>query len=48
MIKNLHVKNFNSIKDLDIDCSRVNIFIVELNTGKSNILDIVRIFSIPD
>jgi len=36
MIKKLHVKNFKSEKDLDIDCSRVNILIGEPNTGKSD------------
>lgn len=39
MIKKLSIKNFKSIKDLEIDCSRINIFIGEPNTGKSNILE---------
>ncbi len=47
MIKKLHVENFKSIKNLDIDCSRVNIFIGEPNTGKSNILESVGILSFP-
>jgi len=46
MIKKLHIKNFKSIKDLEIDCARVNVFIGEPNTGKSNILEAVGIFSI--
>jgi len=29
MIKNLHIQNFKSIKDLKLDCSRLNVFIGE-------------------
>ena len=39
MIEKLSVKNFKSIKDLSIDCKRINLFIGEPNTGKSNILE---------
>lgn len=39
MIKSLHIQNFKSIKDLKLDCARVNLFIGEPNTGKSNILE---------
>ncbi|MGC8976678.1 MAG: AAA family ATPase [Candidatus Ratteibacteria bacterium] len=39
MIKRLFIKNFKSIKDLEIECKRVNIFIGEPNTGKSNIIE---------
>lgn len=48
MIKSLHIQNFKSIKDLKLDCSRVNLFIGEPNTGKSNILESVGMFSISD
>ncbi|MCL4459571.1 MAG: AAA family ATPase [Chloroflexi bacterium] len=47
MIKNLEVKNFKSIKYLKLDCKRVNIFIGKPNTGKSNILESMGIFSLP-
>ena len=47
MIKNLEIKNFKSIKHLKLDCKRVNIFIGKPNTGKSNILESVGIFSLP-
>lgn len=47
MIKNLEIKNFKSIKHLKLDCKRVNIFIGKPNTGKSNILESVGIFSVP-
>lgn len=45
MIKHLQIKNFKSIKELEFDCSRVNLFIGEPNTGKSNILEAVGAFS---
>jgi len=45
MIKKLSIKNFKSIKKLEFDCSRVNVFIGEPNTGKSNILESVGILS---
>lgn len=47
MIKTLEVKNFKSIKHLKLDCKRVNVFIGKPNTGKSNILESVGIFSTP-
>ncbi|MEO0090555.1 MAG: AAA family ATPase [candidate division WOR-3 bacterium] len=47
MIKNLEIRNFKSIRELKLDCKRVNIFIGEPNTGKSNILESVGIFSFP-
>jgi AAA15 family ATPase/GTPase len=46
MIRRLHIQNFKSIKDLKLDCSRVNIFIGEPNTGKSNIIEAVGIRSL--
>jgi AAA15 family ATPase/GTPase len=39
VIKRLLVQNFKSIKSLQLDCKRVNIFIGEPNVGKSNILE---------
>lgn len=47
MIKNLEVKNFKSIKHLKLECKRVNVFIGKPNSGKSNILESVGIFSFP-
>lgn len=38
-IRNLEIQNFKSIKHLQLACKRVNIFIGEPNTGKSNILE---------
>ena len=45
MIKNLEIKNFKSIKQLKLDCEKINILIGEPNTGKSNILEALGIFS---
>ncbi len=45
MIKKLSIKNFKSIKDLAIDCRRVNLFIGEPNAGKSNILETLGLLS---
>ncbi|MCZ7394948.1 MAG: AAA family ATPase [Candidatus Methanoperedens sp.] len=47
MIENLEIKNFKSIKHLKLECKRVNVFIGKPNTGKSNILESVGIFSFP-
>ncbi len=41
MIKSVRIKNFKSIKEAKIDCSRVNVFIGKPNTGKSNILEAI-------
>lgn len=46
MIRNLEVRNFKSLKHLRLDCRRVNVFIGRPNTGKSNILESVGIFSL--
>jgi len=46
MIRKLHIQNFKSIKDLELDCARVNVFIGEPNTGKSNILESLGTFTL--
>jgi AAA15 family ATPase/GTPase len=35
------IKNFKSIKNLELTCGRVNVFIGEPNTGKSNLLEAI-------
>lgn len=45
MIKNLEIKNFKSIKNLNLECKRINVFIGKPNTGKSNILEALGILS---
>ena len=44
MIKTLDIKNFKSIKAMRLDCQRINVFIGEPNTGKSNTLEAMGIF----
>jgi len=45
MITKLSIANFKSIRQLDIDCKKVNVFIGEPNTGKSNILEALGLLS---
>jgi len=45
MINKLTIRNFKSLKDFEIPCKKVNIFIGEPNTGKSNILESLGFFS---
>ncbi len=39
MIKKLQISNYKSIKQLELSCSRINVFVGEPNVGKSNILE---------
>ncbi len=45
-IKDLHIRNYKSIKELSIETNRINVFIGEPNAGKSNILEALSFFSI--
>jgi len=45
MIQTLEIENFKSIKHLKMDCKRINLFIGEPNTGKSNILEAFGLLS---
>ena len=45
MIENLRIQNFKSIRNLSLKCSRINVFIGEPNTGKSNILEALGMLS---
>lgn len=44
-IEKLKIENFKSIKNAQLDCKRVNVFIGEPNTGKSNILETLGLLS---
>jgi AAA15 family ATPase/GTPase len=46
-IKNLRIKNFKSIKDVELDCERINLFIGEPNVGKSNVLEAMSLMGAP-
>jgi len=45
MIKVLRIENFKSVKNLQINCGKINVFIGEPNTGKSNILEALGLLS---
>ncbi|USS41784.1 AAA family ATPase [Thermococcus aggregans] len=45
MIRTLKIQNFKSIKNLELGCKRINIFIGKPNVGKSNILEAIGILS---
>ena len=45
MITKLSIANFKSIRQLELDCKKVNLFIGEPNTGKSNILEALALLS---
>jgi AAA15 family ATPase/GTPase len=45
MITKLQIERFKSVRQLGIDCRRVNLFIGEPNTGKSNILEALGLVS---
>jgi len=46
MIKEVKITNFKSIKELSFNAKKINIFIGKPNTGKSNILESLGVFSI--
>lgn len=46
LIQNLHIKNFKSVRDLSLDCDRINIFIGKPNAGKSNILEAISLLGV--
>ena len=45
MVRQVHIENFKSIKQLNINCKRINLIIVQPNTGKSNILEALSLLS---
>jgi len=45
MITTLNIERFKSIRTLELSCRRVNVFIGEPNTGKSNILEALGLLS---
>jgi len=45
MTNEITIKNFKSIKDLQIPCKKLNVFIGEPNSGKSNIIEALALQS---
>lgn len=43
MIRNISVKNYKSIEDLNISLGRINVFIGENGAGKSNVLEAIAL-----
>lgn len=43
IIPKLRIQHFKSIKDLSLDCERINVFIGKPNAGKSNILEAISL-----
>jgi AAA15 family ATPase/GTPase len=45
MTKKVSIKNFKSVKNVSFGCKKINLFIGEPNTGKSNILEALTFLS---
>jgi hypothetical protein len=45
MLTHVHIQNFKSVRDLKFETKRVNLFIGEPNTGKTNILEALALLS---
>lgn len=45
MIGQVHIQNYKSVRDLEFNSKRVNLFIGEPNTGKTNILEALALLS---
>ncbi len=46
MIQKLSIRNFKSIRELDLDCRRVNVLIGEPNKGKTNLLEALSLLDL--
>jgi len=46
-IRELQINNFKSIKEVTLDCSRINLIVGKPNVGKSNILEALSLFCAP-
>ena len=46
MIGSVRIQNFKSIRDLEFETKRVNLFIGEPNTGKSNVIEALAFLSL--
>jgi len=45
-IKTLRIENFKSIKEMELECSRINVFVGKPNVGKSNILEAIGLLGV--
>jgi len=47
-VEHVFIRNFKSIRQISLEnCARINLFIGKPNTGKSNILEALSLFSLP-
>jgi AAA15 family ATPase/GTPase len=46
-ITDIEIKNFKTLKNVEIKCKRINIFIGKPNVGKSNLLEALSLFCAP-
>ncbi len=42
MIQNLQIENYKSLRSIKLPCKKLNVFIGEPNSGKSNIIEALR------
>ncbi len=45
MVKDLSISNYKSIRHLDLSCKKLNVFIGEPNSGKSNIIEALSLLA---
>lgn len=45
MIQKLSIKNYKSLKNIELSCKKLNVFIGEPNSGKSNIIEALGLMS---
>lgn len=45
MIQKLSIKNYKSLRNVELDCKKLNVFIGEPNSGKSNIIEALSLMS---
>lgn len=48
MVENIAISNFKSVADLQFKARRINLFLGEPNSGKSNILEAISLFALPN
>ncbi len=46
LIQHLRIQNFKSVRDLSLECDRINIFIGKPNAGKSNVLEAISLLGV--
>lgn len=45
MIQKLSIKNYKSLRNVELDCKKLNVFIGEPNSGKSNLIEALSLMS---